>query len=635
MAVFLTKPKRVEFPKVAAVRMPHDINKWDDAIIDTLNEQHPYLPVEQIKISISAKDTHKGTAIGAVNVNDKIHIPIVIDQFQLQPFDLFFKNGRLHALSKDSALAALQNLEFGETIPPGQGEVADVFQTHTRAPYDGKYTFAKDMLSDPADVDKALSQVYGTDDVEYFKAVDKSVKKVKDRLTASKKTQVNKGKADNVGTNVLKTNEKLAEFAASGMSAMVVLPEPQTSVPVHSGVVELTAPGKAIRGMLFDKYASMDAMNFVEHALFISESGAGYRVSDVLYGRQLVPAADLASLPLEKIGSDDEPASGDTGVFWWRENDRLVSTEVVKIADRHLKPGSPVVYFVTGSNGLSQRFLTKAAALGRAFFDTRTRMVYLPENARFSKVADYQLAAGSYMPEMTPQPHALLVSSNGLFKVSFVVDSATKDILHGTYKAAELSAMTPSQAARFLGRHFEKESVESALNKLGRTAVLRISIDPFLRRAKMEKAAKVYTEAELAAQKNITKQARVALRAVMQLRDGLDPNQFSRLKDLGRLIGGVPGDILKYAAEFMADQEQDTVDNTLGLNLLSDQNVSKYFDGIDLLEDARQFCLKLLLASRVGMQIDSDAARTAAFALDDVARDLKQLRSMSTANAAM
>jgi len=399
--------------------------------------------------------------------------------------------------------------------------------------------------------------------------------------------------------------------------------------------VELTAPGKAIRGMLFDKYASMDAMNFVEHPLFISESGSGYRVSDVLYGRQLVPASDLASLPLEKIGSNDEPASGDTGVFWWRENDRLVSTEVVKIADRHLKPGSPVVYFVTGSNGLSQRFLTKAAALGRAFFDTRTRMVYLPENARFSKVADYQLAAGSYMPEMTPQPHALLVSSNGLFKVSFVVDSATKDILHGAYKAAELSAMTPSQAARFLGRHFEKESVESALNKLGRTAVLRISIDPFLRRAKMEKAAKVYTEAELAAQKNITKQARVALRAVMQLRDGLDPNQFSRLKDLGRLIGGVPGDILKYAAEFMADQEQDTVDNTLGLNLLSDQNVSKYFDGIDLLEDARQFCLKLLLASRVGMQIDSDAARTAAFALDDVARDLKQLRSMSTANAAM
>ena len=60
--------------------------------------------------------------------------------------------------------------------------------------------------------------------------------------------------------------------------------------------------------------------------------------------------------------------------------------------------------------------------------------------------------------------------------------------------------------------------------------------------------------------------------------------------------------------------------------------MSKYFDGIDLLEDARQFCLKLLLASRVGMNVDSDAARTAAFALDEVAKDLKQLRSMNTAD---
>lgn len=634
MAVFLAKPRRILFSKVAAVRMPHDINKWDDAIIDTLNEQHPYLPVEQVKISISAKDTHKGTAIGAVNINDQIHIPIVIDQFQLQPFDLFFKNGRLHALSKDSALAALQNLEFGETIEPGQGEVADVFQTHTRAPYDGKYTFAKDLLSDPKDVDKALSQVYGTDDVEYFKAVDKSVKKVKDRLTASKKTQVAPGKADNVGTNALKTNEGHGKTATIGKSAMVALPAPKEAVPVHSGVVELSAPGVTLRGLYFEKHASMDSLAYSEHPLFVAENGSGYRFADYLFGRQIVSAEQLSELPLDKLGSDEQALSGDTGVFWWRENDRLVSTEVVKIHDRHLKEGAYPVYLVSGSNGSSQRRLTKSAALSRAFFDSKG-VVFLPDSARFSKVADHTLGVGHYTPASTPQPHVLISSSNGLYKVAFMVDADTRAMLRKVYNETELSALTPSKVANFLGAHFEEGSVETALNSLGRTAALRISADPFIKRAKEEQFSVRFTAAQLAAQKSIVKNAKIALQAVMQLRDGLKPEEFGKLAGTAKLIGGTIGDILKYAASYDENQEQDTVDNTLGLNLLNDQNTNKYFDGIDLLEDARQFCLKLLLASRVGMQVDSDAARTAAFALDDVARDLKQLRSMSTANAAM
>lgn len=638
MSIFLSKPRRISFAKQAAVRMPHDYNKWDDAIIETLNEQHPYLPSEQIKISISAKDSHKGTAIGSVNVNDKIHIPIVIDQFQLQPFDLFFKNGRLHALSKDSALAALQNLEFGETIPPGQGEVADIFNTHTRAPFDGKYTFAKDLLSDPKDVNKALAQVYGSDDVEYFKAVDKSVKKTMQRLTATKKTEVAKGHADRDGTNVLKTNEGAPSKHGSenlfGKSAMVVLPEPREAVPVHSGVVELSEPGKAIRGLLFEKFASVDAMGYVDTPFFVAEKGAGYRIGH-MFGRQIVAADQLSETPLNKLGSDEAVQSGDTGVFWWREDDKLVSTEVLRVHDQHLKQGAYPVYLVSGSNGLTQRRMTKSASIGRAFFDVEKATVYLPDEARFAKVADYQLRAGAYVPSATPHPHVLISSSNGLYKVAFMVDRPTQDLLRKIYNFEELQSLTPSKIARFLGNSFEEGSVEAALTRLGRTGALRISADPFIKAAKMEDHGRRFTTAQLDTQKRISTNAKLAMQALMQLRDGLNTDQFGQLAktaDLIAKINPVLGAALKYAADFDDHQEQETVDSTLGLNLLSDQNVSKYFDGIDLLEDARQFCLKLLLASRVGMNVDSDAARTAAFALDEVAKDLKQLRSMNTAD---
>jgi len=133
----------------------------------------------------------------------------------------------------------------------------------------------------------------------------------------------------------------------------------------------------------------------------------------------------------------------------------------------------------------------------------------------------------------------------------------------------------------------------------------------------------------------IKEAAPLVLKAVMKMRQGLDlsadRDAMMTAADKLAAIDPLAAVWYKVAAFIDENDEQDTVDSALGLNILNSQTIAKYLDGIDMLETARKFCLKLLLASRLGLSIDGNAARTAAFALDDLVRELKQLRSMSTA----
>lgn len=79
-------------------------------------------------------------------------------------------------------------------------------------------------------------------------------------------------------------------------------------------------------------------------------------------------------------------------------------------------------------------------------------------------------------------------------------------------------------------------------------------------------------------------------------------------------------------ADINEEAAKDTVDSTLGLNFLSSAAMMEMMDYIDPLETARESVTKLLLASRMGLALDSKVLRTSAFALDAVVKELKQLR---------
>jgi hypothetical protein len=65
----------------------------------------------------------------------------------------------------------------------------------------------------------------------------------------------------------------------------------------------------------------------------------------------------------------------------------------------------------------------------------------------------------------------------------------------------------------------------------------------------------------------------------------------------------------------------------LGLNFLNTETIHRFVSQIDKIDQARDVTAKLLLASRLGLDLDSRPLRTAMFALDSVSRDLKELRN--------
>jgi hypothetical protein len=78
------------------------------------------------------------------------------------------------------------------------------------------------------------------------------------------------------------------------------------------------------------------------------------------------------------------------------------------------------------------------------------------------------------------------------------------------------------------------------------------------------------------------------------------------------------------------EKTKETVDTLLNLNFLNSQNISRFVEHIDKLAEAKQAVAELLLATKLGLDLDSMPLRTALFALDQVEQDLKELRNSSS-----
>jgi hypothetical protein len=74
-----------------------------------------------------------------------------------------------------------------------------------------------------------------------------------------------------------------------------------------------------------------------------------------------------------------------------------------------------------------------------------------------------------------------------------------------------------------------------------------------------------------------------------------------------------------------------TIDSLLGLNFLSDETLYKFLEKVEDLEQAKQSLAQLLLATRLGLDLETRPLRTALFSLDAAVRDLKELRNTSDA----
>ena len=622
MSLYLNEPSYPDFHalagelslKLADLRLPYDSNKWDDEIVDALHEQHPYLPKGQVKISLNIKDGKQGYAVGNISLDDRVQLPVIVDNFHLKPFDMFMKEGKLHAMTKESIMGALQHTEFGTTVSPGQGESSDVFMTHSRAPYDGKYTFASWTEGDPAKIEKALTNVFGPDGSEYFMGGDKRMHKILDAaMSGTKKYQHMRhdGHVYEPGGPLIRNTSAPVKKSAR------VIKGPEGDWSKEAGIVETTTPtGRKVAGMVFNRVYDLDH-GAQDQTRFVAMDGSGYSDGAVFVTNQLKTAGDITKVAREAL-PHSTPNSGQTGMWMWAEGASVCCTEVVTVLD---KTAADEVFRVKNAvrseKTVAQHPLLEVAAPDKG-------VLYLPKHATFVGVTDKKLTFGP-SSNVVSEEFFTVQERGGRYKIAFYISPEKRRKLGRT----QYDDMSAPKVANLLGRFFESGSVDSVLYAAKRAGTgIKVAFGDVDLSSEIDQKA-----LDGAVQKAVKTAQRFApsiLAAVLKNK-AVDPTPLRKMAIEIAPIDWRAAELVKVATDYDEEDDAMTVDQALDLNILNPQNITKYVDGINLLERARQFILKLLLASRLGLGIDSDAARTAAFAMDEVIRDLQQLRSVTTA----
>lgn len=616
MSLYLKEPNFPDFEeavrklglKIADLRLPYDAGKWDDEIIDALHEQHPYLPQGQVKLSMNVKDTKNGYAVGNITIDDKIQLPIIVDNFHLQPFELFMKNGELHALTKESILGALQHTEFGETVTPGQGESSDVFMTHSRPPFDGKYTFAAWTEGDPQKIEEALTNVFDPDGAEYFLGGDDRLKKILDAtMSGTKKYQHMRHQGSVHEPNVTPLIRNTKAPTTEKKAARIVRP-PEGEISSSGGSVEVLDGNRKVAGFIFDSVYDFD-LGARPYTRFVPNSGAGYQDGPVFVTERKKEAAEIAALP------EASPNSGESGMWIWPQDGKLCCTEVVQVLDK-----TASVFRVKNASRM-EHTVARHPLMGVVVKDKG--VTYLPKQATFVRCDNNKLSFGPATHE--PESFIALSERGGRYKAAFYVSREARQKLGRTL----YDDMSEPKAFNLLERFFEDDSARTALLAAKRSGTsVKIAFDNVDLSSTVD--PKKWDSAVDKAVKTAKKYAPTILAAALKVR-AVNGDSLRKMASMCQSKDSKAALWLKKAVEYDEEDDAQNVDQALDLNIVTPQNVQKYVEGIDLLDRARQFMLKLLLASRLGLEIDANAARTAAFSLDEVIRDLQQLRSLSTA----
>lgn len=603
MTFFLKRPTLPTYQtKVADVRLPYDDSKWQDEIIGALHEQHPYLPHAQLQLSLNIRNVKQGYAVGNVNVADRVRVPVIIDRFLLKPFDMFLKDGQLHPMTKSSFRAAVEPRNFGTTTPPGQGETSDVFLTHSRPPYDGKYTFAAWTEGDPEQIGKALEHVFGTDDAEYFKAGDPIVGTLLDRVRQGDFSAVK-----HIGTvRPLETNEQRKNIIKSAAIRLVEEPTDE----LEAGVVKLAnSAGTTVSGLLCDRqYDLFTGAKYDKH-VFV-EPGRGYDMDRVFYGQQVCKQAQFetvrAELPAVK------PETGATGMWLWTEHGKVACTSVTTIDDQRRDDR---VYFVGGVSGKPVHQVVRLDNfLKTAVRDGHT--LSIPGDAHWVSVPNHHTAYGQAIMRHTGD-YCLLQEAGGSVKIAVYQDHTAR---------VRLDGFTHGQTEKWLGTYFEPESVDTVMRSVVRQGTIKIAAHQAMFARQQPPKANL-TEVI----SRVRDHAKTATAALFAIKDSDVSPLMARDVAALATIDPYAARLIKIAASVDPNDRANSVDAALGLNIINDHNIQRFLDGIDGLDRCKQFCLKLLLASRLGLNIDANAARTAAYSLDLIIRDLEQLRNATFA----
>jgi len=577
-----------QFNKVADVRLPADTTQWEHAIFNALSDQHPNLPTDQFRLSLNSQDEGTRSAIGNIVIRDGLQIPVIVDQGKLKPFDMFLNDGKLYSMDADTLAEAVQNTGFGEIMPPGQGEIMDVFLTHSRPPYDGKYTFAA-YLGGKNEYLEALTRVMGEKTASFVEQDTAVLGMLKDAGTKTYDLQVKTKTAS------------IVKQAAVPIQNEIYRPI------VSSGCYKVASyDGKRYRGWFiqrpydpgFDGPSNM-FVPFSKHA-YALKLGTNESLRDI----GGIEEESMGRLP-------DDDTRGHGAFCWINKQGELRSTVPMTILGQSVSG-----HYAKTASVLSQSIrVEKDDDLDEPI--TLGGVMYVPKHANWMHINDNEID----LKEAATQP---------LFDRPFMTIFRTSDDRYRVDMPSNVKqacfddmpeSMNKKQASDFLSNLYEHESVSTVLSTIQARGSVMLRAPLVSKTAGLDSTKLATVCAKFVPR--MKKHAEEALKAFISMRYLPD---LTLLKRVGTVLP-----LAKVAADdLMQDDVDEGLDATLGLNILTEENIMKYLDYVDLLDSARQAALKLLLAARLGLPVDEGAARSAAFSLDALISDLRQLRTIQT-----
>jgi hypothetical protein len=559
--------------KEAAVKADRDPSKWESNIMMLLHEQHPYLQDYAIRLHMNRSDPEAGMAVGQIVLNDKVAIPVVINGFKIEPFDVFWADGKLRPMTKATLLSYLQDTAVGKSIEPGQGEMADMsIYNVTRAPFSGKYSFASGLTFSLDDYTKAL-QTLGRDGLEYALKTNPAFAKTAAAYAAGAQEPTEGFIFDKESLKKTASGWKIEPI---DFKAYEPVKEPGAYSVVFGGFNKEAA-------MVFDVLLGWDGQIMEGKKFVVSlEKTASVAVADEVGARPIDPS---------KIGEfGDKAESNDVGFFWMLKFGHAFATWPVKF-----------LYWGTDDEGLP---FAKVADLS---LDGQERTIrFSPDCVSAAMMGDTVLMSPDWMwHRCGPMVKvATAAEANKFDWPSDGVEIRNRGLVFSVHGADLVGIDKTGESGQTFRKAMETKFDPAVVSDLMKTASVFGSA--FCRITKPEEGLKKLGAAEM---------QRIGLKSV---------NLVSSVVHIK------PCDLepfYKIAVNVSDEQAQNTVDTVLGLNFINDANIYKFLDHIEDLEEASATLSKLLLAAKMGFQVEPAPIKTALFALDNVVRQMKQLRS--------
>ncbi|MFW5895160.1 MAG: hypothetical protein ACOCT9_00300, partial [archaeon] len=138
--------------KTAEYKLPNETQNWNKEIIKRLYNEHDWLDVNNFYLRWKSEfDGEKGYGLGVIvlqNEDKAISVPVIVKNYKLQPFDLFFdlEDEQLYPLTKQNVENSFYDTGIAEKLvdkkKKNRSPISDVFP-----PRMGKYVFASSDIN--------------------------------------------------------------------------------------------------------------------------------------------------------------------------------------------------------------------------------------------------------------------------------------------------------------------------------------------------------------------------------------------------------------------------------------------------------------------------------------------------------